>query len=410
MRISTSWMYQQSVSQMQAEQSAVNAARNSVSTGKAVSVASDNPVAATQIVSISHLMASQDNYVSGINSATTSLSLEQSTLSSISNLLNQANSIAIQSGNGALSSSDRSAMATQLSQVLTQLQQSANTTDTAGNYLFAGTAAGQPFVSNDDGSISYQGTDNTQMAAVGSGLQVATGDAGSKVFMNIPAGNGSFVASSDSANTGTLVVGSTSVTDTSAYNAAVSSDGGNYKISFDGKGTWTATSTSGSDAGKTVATGSYTAGDTSGNESISFNGMQIGITGTPTAGDSVEVTSGAKQDVFTTLQNMVTALNDSSLSSTQLTNTMNRQLESLQQATSQVTTTETSVGSRLSMLQTQSSNYSDLSVTYKTALSGFQDADMYQALSSLSLHTTALQASEQAFAKVSQLSLFDYIK
>ena len=75
MRISTSWMYQQSVSQMQAEQSAVNAARNSVSTGKAVSVASDNPVAATQIVSISHLMASQDNYVSGINSATTSLSL-----------------------------------------------------------------------------------------------------------------------------------------------------------------------------------------------------------------------------------------------------------------------------------------------------------------------------------------------
>lgn len=406
MRISTSWMYQQSVSQMQAQESALEDSENAVSTGNGISVASDDPVGAGQSVTLSHLIASQDNYVSSISSATTSLDTEQTALSSVTNLLDQADSMAVQAGDGALSSSDRTSMATELSQVLAQLETEANTTDSNGDYLFGGTSSSTPFVATSDGSISYQGTDSTRMASAGTGLQVATSDSGSSVFMNIPAGNGSYVASASASNSGSLIVGSTSVSDSAAYSAANASSSGDYEVEFDGDGHWSAYASAGSASGQLMASGSYADGDSS----ISFDGMDIQLSGTPSDGDSVSVQAGTTQSVFTTLQNMISALNDTSISNTQLSNTMNRQLESIQNALTQVSTTQASVGSRLSLLQDQSSNYSDLSVTYQTALSNVKDTDMYSAISSLSLQSTALQASEEAFAKTSQLSLFNYLQ
>jgi flagellar hook-associated protein 3 FlgL len=76
------------------------------------------------------------------------------------------------------------------------------------------------------------------LSAIGQGLQVANGDPGSSLFMNLPAGNGSFVASAGTSNTGTLVVGANSVTDTAAYQAATASGPLNDTITFGANGTY----------------------------------------------------------------------------------------------------------------------------------------------------------------------------
>ena len=412
MRISTSWMYQQSVNTMLTQQEQLSETENQVSSGNAINVASDNPTGAAQIVGLNHILAENTEYTSNMTSANTRLSTETSTLTTVSNLLNSVNDVGLSAINGSLSSSDLSNMATELTQYRNQLLQLANTTDANGEALFAGTSSTTtPFVTNSStGAVSYAGNNQQSFAAIGQGLQVATGDPGSSVFMDIPAGNGSFVASAGSSNTGTLVVGSNSVTDTSAYQAATASGPIDDTITFGADGTYAVTDAAGNpvtDSSGNPITGTYTAGG-----SISFDGMSVTMSGTPASGDTVNIqsdTASNTQDVFTTLNNMITAL-QSGESSTQLNNTLNRQLESLNQAMNSVTTTQVAVGSRMDTVQQQQTSYSDLSVTYQSALSDVQNVNMASAISNLSLQSTALQASQEAFSKVQGTSLFDYLQ
>lgn len=412
MRISTAWMYQQQLSTMLSQQSELAQTQNQVSTGNAINVASDNPTGAAQIVGLSHILAQNTQYSSNISSANTRLSTESNTLTSVNNLLSSVNDIALGAINGAMSSADLSNMATQLTQYRDQLVQLANTTDANGQALFAGTSTTTtPFAKNSStGAVTYVGNGQQSFTAIGSGLQVASSDAGSTIFMNLAAGNGSFVASAGSGNTGTLVVGANSVTDTAAWSAATASGPLNDTITFGANGSYSVTDASGNpvtDSNGNPVTGTYTDGG-----SINFNGITIGMNGTPAAGDTVSVqsdTASNTQDVFTTLNNMIAAL-QSGGSSTAINNTLNRQLESLNQAMNSVSTAQVSVGSRIDTLQQQSTSYSDLSVTYKGALSDVQNVDMATAISNLSLQSTALQASQQVFAKIQGTSLFDYLR
>jgi flagellar hook-associated protein 3 FlgL len=299
-------------------------------------------------------------------------------------------------------------MATELTQIRDQLVQLANTTDTNGAALFAGTSTTTaPFTQNADGTVTYNGNDGQLNTAVGSSLQVPIGDAGSTVFMNLPAGNGSFVASAGSANTGTLIVGDNSVTDTNAWNAAKLATGGAINITFAAGGAWTATDATGNpivDSSGNPVGGTYTDGG-----SISFDGMSIALSGTPAAGDTIGVKTDQSQDIFSSLNNLITSLG-SGASDTQLANSINRQLESIDQAQSSVTNTQVLIGNRLNTLDQQSSAYSDLNVTYTSALSDVQDVDPYTAISNLSLQSSALQASQQVFAQMKSMTLFNYLK
>ena len=410
-RISTSWTYQQSLNTMLSQQAALADTQNQVSSGKRISVASDDPTGASQAVTLSHILADNTQYSSNIDSATTRLSTETNALNSVTSLLNSANDIGLQAINGALSTSDRSGLATQLTQIRDALVQLANTTDASGAALFAGTSTtSSAFTLNASGTVTYNGNDAQSFTAVGAGDQVASADPGSTIFMNVAAGNGTFVASANVANTGTLVVGSNSVGDANAWSAATASGPINDTITFGANGTYAVTDASGNpvnDSSGNPVVGTYTDGD-----SISFNGAAITLSGTPASGDTVSLISDSAQntqDVFTTLNNMINALQGST-SSTALNNSLNRQLESLNQATNNVTSTQVAVGGRLDTLQQQQTSYANLNVTYQSALSDVQNVDMATAISNLSLQSTALQASQQVFAKVQSLSLFNYIQ
>ena len=403
-RLSTSWMYQQSLTTMLDAQAAVSASQNAVSSGKRINQASDDPAGAMQVVLLDHALANNAQYSSNIDAANARLSTESNTLNTFASLLNQARSIAVQGINGVLSSSDRQDMATQLGQIREQMVQLANTTDVNGNALFAGTSAtATPFVVQPDGSVSYAGNTDNQLTTIGNGLRLPNSDQGSGVFMDIPAGNGSFVASAAAGNTGSLLVGANSVTDATAWNAAIAAGPVNYKISFDGAGNWTATDLNNGNA--VVGSGTY-----QGSGNISFNGLTMALTGNPAAGDSVSVQSGQKQDVFTTMANLIGALQNNGLSDTARSNALSSQLAGVDRAQDSVLGTQTAVGSRMNELTQQQSNYSTLTLGYQTTLSGVQDTDMASAITKLMLQSTALQASQQTFVKVQGMTLFNYLK
>ena len=84
----------------------------------------------------------------------------------------------------------------------------------------------------------------------------------------------------------------------------------NYTISFTDPTDYTITDNG---SGQTVASGAYTDGDT-----ISFNGAQFTISGTPATGDTFSIAPSGNTSAFSALSNLITTLNSTSLNNGQL--------------------------------------------------------------------------------------------
>ena len=67
------------------------------------------------------------------------------------------------------------------------------------------------------------------------------------------------------------------------------------------------------------------------------------------------------------------------------------------------------LGARLQVLDEQQLSLEDLKIFTEETRSRFADTDYYEAISQLSLESTALQAAYQSFGKVQQMSLFNYV-
>jgi flagellar hook-associated protein 3 FlgL len=398
MRISTSWGQQQAVNSMLDRQYQMSQTQLALGNGKAIQTPSDNPAAAARAVDTNSASAQNDQYTRNMQSATTRLSVEENAMSSAGDILDRIRSITLEGVNGTQTDESRQSIATELKQTLAQLVALGNTKDGQGEYIFSGSrTTTQPFTI-DGTTVSYGGDQSQRMVAAAPGLQVATGDSGSDVFMAIRGGNGTFVASAGATNTGTAVIGATSVTDASA------SDGGNYTVNFTSPTTYEIHDAA-DPTGTALSTGTYTG--TSG--TINFKGAQLNVTGTPAAGDSFAVGPSSSQDVFSTIAGIISAF-EAPGGGAAMNNQVNAQLQNLDQAATSFLDTRTKIGARMNTLDQQTDIGSDTKLQYDTTLSNLQDLDYASAASKFTQQQTALEASQQAYVKMQNLSLFNYLK
>lgn len=396
-RISTSVLAQQAVNSMLSQQTAIAATQNQITSGQRMQTAADDPVGWSQAMGLDNLAAGISNYQSNVTMATMQLNQESSTLTSISNLLSSANQLGIEANNPALSKQDRQNVAASLTQIKQQLLGYANTQDSNGNYIFAGSASGSAPFSLSGTTVSYSGDQTSRMIAIGQNRAVAQGDSGSSVFMGALGGNGTFTATANSSNSGTGVLTSTNVSDASQW------DGGQYTLSFTA-GSYQVTDAS----NNVVASGSYTAGS-----SIQFRGVSLTISGTPANGDSFSVGPSQPKDVFSSLQDLIDAVQNpgsTPAQSAQVQTALYNAQMALTNNADRITNVNASVGSRLDTVNAASASLTQQSTDAQQALASIAGTDMAKAASQLSLQTTVLQASQLAFSKVQGLSLFNYIK
>ncbi|WEN14619.1 flagellar hook-associated protein FlgL [Rhodanobacter sp. AS-Z3] len=400
MRVSTNWMQQQSIGDMMNRQSDLSRLSTQISTGKRINQPSDDPIGSARALDMTHLISDAAQYKRNISSANARLGLEDQTLGNTNNVLGRVRVLLLQAANGSQTDESRGDIAAEMSQLRQQLLGQANSTDGQGEYIFAGNRTGtQPFVSQ--GSVNYLGDNGQRMVAAGPGLQVATGDAGSDIFMNISTGNGTFAVSAAATNTGTAVAGSSNVTNPAANPSAW--DGGSYSIVFTAPNAYEIHD----GGGAVLDSGSY---DPANDGSITFRGAQVAFSGAPAAGDTFALGASTKQDVFTTMDNIIKALNTPNGGKAPMQNALNTQFANLDQAINTLTRTRGLVGARMNTLDQQSSLNDDLTLQYKTSLSDVQDVNYYDAISQLGAQTTALQASQQTFTKIQGSKLFDYLR
>jgi flagellar hook-associated protein 3 FlgL len=68
------------------------------------------------------------------------------------------------------------------------------------------------------------------------------------------------------------------------------------------------------------------------------------------------------------------------------------------------------VGSRMNTAENQADSLADAKLRYQTLLSGAEDLDYASAITQLTSEIMSLEAGQSSFAKISQLTLFDYIR
>jgi flagellar hook-associated protein 3 FlgL len=407
MRMSSSMLTELSVNSILQEQSALSKTQGQLSSGKRVQTPSDDPVAAVQLAELNTSQLQSTQYTSNGTTASSRLTLEEQALSDSTTTLQSIRDLVVQANSGSNNSSDLAAIATQIKSLQQQLLGVANRQDAQGEYLFSGYSTdATPFVRGSSGAVSYVGDTGTRSIALDADTSVQMGDAGSSVFMNIPAGNGAFTTAAGSGNTGTGVIDTGSVTNASSWAP------GQYTITFTDATHWKVTDGGGNpvtDAAGNPITGTY---DPAAGGSIAFKGIQVGITGAPAAGDTFTVSSAGPEGVFATLDKLTTALDSagsSAASRAQLTSQLNASLGQIDQALNHMDTVSASVGGRLNLIDNVRSSLSTQSATVAAEISTIGDVDYVTATAQYSQQYTSLQAAESAYAKTAQLSLFSYL-
>ncbi|MFT5794733.1 MAG: flagellar hook-associated protein 3 FlgL, partial [Saprospiraceae bacterium] len=82
-------------------------------------------------------------------------------------------------------------------------------------------------------------------------------------------------------------------------------------------------------------------------------------------------------------------------------------LENLDNAQSSIQEARSRIGGRLNTLESTQNMHEDVELLSQEVLSQLQDVDFAEAVSRLSLETFILEASQQSFARIANLSLFN---
>ncbi len=521
MRISTNQINQQGANSILEAQAKLSKTQLQLSTGKRMLSPADDPRGASQVLTLNQSLAMTDQFQRNADIAKTRLGQEENALAGIENILQSVREKTLQANNASQNNNTRASIALDINQALSQLVALANSKDSSNNYMFAGyQEQTQPFISNSDGSFTYNGDEGQRFVQIGVTRQIATSDSGTELFRAIENGNGTFSVAENTANTGSGVVDPGSVISPANY------DGDNYNILFaansgangalaltdngtnddltytlningttvysasestppvntltglateinlnsgasgvqayvsggmlylantvPGAGAITLTeSMSGatvgdndrivgyfgsvlnSDSGVASATQNYddtlvdsyvvldsqnnieTAGSYQEETAITFKGIETSVKGTPDLGDRFNITPSVKQDMFTTLRNIVRVLEttdgSNEVGSTTINNAMARGLTDIDRAMDKVEEIRARAGARINAIDTQMELNADFKLTIQETKSKIEDLDFIEAVTQFKIQQTALAAAQQTYVKLQGLNLFNFL-
>lgn len=432
MRISTVQAFNNGISGLQNNYGSVTRTQEEISTGKKILTPADDPVASVKLLQISQEEALNGQYNTGMTAAKNSLNTEESMLTSVETVLTRIREIAVQAGNGALDPTDRASLAKEVGQREDELMNLMNSKDASGKYLFSGSMGDtQPYVRNADGTYSYNGDEGQRSVQIASSTFVPISDSGKDAFENNFNANRVDTAPA-TANTGTGRISLGLVDDKKAYdstfpasNPPVATDGVGIHFLDDKKyviydlskaptaAEWAAYDPANPPAGQLKPDSLNSTQEAS--KFISYGGVKVQLDGAPAAGDEFKITrdtANEKRSLLNVVSDLRKAL-ESGDGSTEGVYKMRDSaavaLSNLDTAYTQVDGIRGKVGARLNVIDSTSDFIADVSLVNKSVQSDLQDLDYAEALSRYALQNTVLQATQQSFVKVSQLSLFNYL-
>ena len=306
MKVSTGQYFDNASSQLATLQNSLSQTQTQLSTSLQIVKPSDAPDKASLVTRLNTEIAKQNAYVASIKTLQNNLTAQDTALKSANDVMARLKELTVQANNDTMGPSDRKTIAQEMTQLRDQILSIANTQDSNGNYIFAGSRVGQPAFGPDaKGMINYQGDQTRLTVAVGDSRVISMNTPGSDAFTRLVRDDGK---------------------------------GGIVGVGF-------------------------------------FQAMGDLITSVQTS-DRVGMQQGLKE-----IDTMTLGLSDANAK----------------------------VGTSLNIADMQSSILGEVNLRLQSTLSDIQDLDYTKAITKMNKDELALQAAQSGFAKISKLSLFNYI-
>lgn len=186
MKVSTSMFFDNASTQLGNIQGSLSKTQEQLSTGKQINRPSDMPDKASLITRLESELARQASYQSNLKVVNTRLQAQETALKNTSDVMYRFKELAVQASNDTLSAADRKSIALEMTQLKEQILSLANSQDSNGNFLFAGSRVGDaPFAQDAHGTVVYQGDQSRMVVPVGDNRRMNLNIPGSDAFVHL---------------------------------------------------------------------------------------------------------------------------------------------------------------------------------------------------------------------------------
>jgi flagellar hook-associated protein 3 FlgL len=402
MKISNSFLFDQAIKNIQISQSDVAKSRERIASGKSLVRPSDDTSKLRSIEILKSQQRKIESFDQTINFLTDRYKLEESVLGSASDILIRLKELAIQASNDTLSITDREIIGVEVESLRDELIAIANTRDVEGNFIFAGSKTeNQPYVLDQDtGSVSYEGDNRRLFAAVSETRNIQSNTDGSEIFRGVDREKRTFeLEGIDRAGTFNFRVGKSVIE--IEIESPLTEEGIARSVE-----SALARSEISSEVDVELVDGIPNLSVTlTGLESLALDGIEV------TQGDAssnpLDVTETSSERVgiafFEMIGDFLTALKNDDRGD------IARSVSELTSAQENMAISLGSIGAKLNNLERQGDINADYRFRLDQLLSGEEDLDYAKAVTQFNAEMVRLEATQASFAKVAQLSLFQFI-
>jgi flagellar hook-associated protein 3 FlgL len=272
------------------------------------------------------------------------------------------------------------------------------------------------------GEIAYLGDEGQRELQVSASRFIPISDSGLDVFRRIPNGNGYFVTNYTAGNTGTATINAGTISDPSAWRNSATQ---NVAVKFSVNAGVTTYDLVDTVSGKSLLTGgaapaavgsqrAYLSGQpidlkSQGAEPAFNLGGSIAISGTPANGDSYALAPSSSQSVFSSVAKLVGALENGGTTpadDARYLSDIQSGISNIRQSLDNVVRLRAEVGTRMNEIDSLKTMGGELSLQYQQSLSELQDVDYAKTITEMTRRQASLEAAQQSFLRISQLSLF----
>lgn len=369
---------------------------------------SDDPAGSARVVALDQQITQVAQYQNNSVLLKNSLSIEETVLSSLRTSNDQARSLIVSLGNGAYSQQDRSAIAKQLDNIKTQMFDLMNQKDANGGFLFSGfQQETQPYSYNQTtGIYEYKGDEGQKALQVSPTVTIASNDSGKVLFEDVNARYKTTTPTvAGGLTSGTISMQNQSVFD-DFYRLNYDSQtpaNNNYRLVVDASNNYEIRR-NGASLSPPV-TGTYTPG-----QAVSFQGLSLKTQGSGPGQLDFSLQAPEKKNILNTLQDLINSIEKSQVSGGALDNAIADALVQLDNAALKIDAGVSGIGGRQNVLDSVFEGNEDLQVSNKAFRAQIYEVDYAEALTELTKQETALQAVQNTFQRVTNTSLFDYIR
>jgi flagellar hook-associated protein 3 FlgL len=180
-RTSDSLSRNRSLYQVQISKIATQQLETQLSTGRRISVPSDDPTAAVRIIGLQRDLEFRDQAIRNLDSSQSYLNVTETALSNTQDVLTQIRGLGVESAGTVTSEAERSGWISQINASISRLTAAANTKH-LDRYLFAGGVVDRPTVDSRNGLIQFQGNDSSLLTIANDGEYIAHNVTGQRAF------------------------------------------------------------------------------------------------------------------------------------------------------------------------------------------------------------------------------------